>query len=256
MKRDTLLYPLLFMGLLLGVWEILCRLWSIPRYVLPTPSLIFHTLWTEFPRFWPHILTTLEEMLLGLGLAVVIGVPLAFAMFRYPVVEKTFFPIVIGSQAVPVFAIAPLLVLWFGYGVSSKVIMASIIVFFPIVVNTLEGLKSTDPDLVNLLRSMGAKEHQIIWKVRVPQALPFFFTGLKIGVSVSTIGAVIGEWVGSTRGLGYLMLHANAQLRVDVVFAAIVYLTILGVGLFALTSWIARKAMPWTFIQQNEEVTP
>lgn len=244
MKREFF-YPVGFLGVLLVFWEAACRIWSIPRYILPAPSLIFHTLIVEFPRFVPHIWTTLQEMLLGLILAVLLGVPLAFLMFRYPVMERTFFPIVIGSQAVPVFAIAPLLVLWFGYGVSSKVIMASIIVFFPIVVNTLEGLKSTDPDLVNLLRSMGAKERQILWKVRVPQALPFFFTGLKIGVSVSTIGAVIGEWVGSTRGLGYLMLHANAQLRVDIVFVAIVDLTVLGVGLFFLVSWIARKTMPW-----------
>ncbi len=254
MRRDFFLYPVLFLTVLLAIWEAVCRIWSIPRYVLPAPSLIFHTWLVEFPRFLPHVLTTLQEMLLGLLLAVLIGIPLAFLMFRYPVIERTLFPIVIGSQAVPVFAIAPLLVLWFGYGVSSKVVMASIIVFFPIVVNTLDGLKSTDPDLVNLLRSMGAKERQILWKVRVPQALPYFFTGLKIGVSVSTIGAVIGEWVGSTRGLGYLMLHANAQLRVDVVFVAILDLTVLGVGLFALTAWIARKMMPWTSTPQTEEV--
>lgn len=243
--KQNVFYPVVFLGGLMVLWEIACRIWAIPRYILPAPSLILRTLITEFPRFVPHIWTTLQEMLLGLMLAVLLGVPLAFLMFRYPVVERTFFPIVIGSQAVPVFAIAPLLVLWFGYGVSSKVIMASIIVFFPIVVNTLDGLKSTDPDLVNLLRSMGAKERQILWKVRVPQALPFFFTGLKIGVSVSTIGAVIGEWVGATRGLGYLMLHANAQLRVDVVFVAIADLTALGLGLFFLVSWIAKKAMPW-----------
>ena len=233
------------------VWEMVCRIFSVPDYLLPTPSEIAKTVIVEFSKFYPHILATLQEMLLGLGISILFGVGLAFLMFRYPIIERAFFPIVIGSQAVPVFAIAPLLVLWFGYGISSKVIMTAIIVFFPIVVNTLDGLKSTDPDMVYLLRSMGASENQILLKVRVPQSLPFFFSGLKIGVSVSSIGAVIGEWVGSTKGLGYLMLYANAQLRVDIVFSSIFYLTLLAVGLYLLVSRISKLATPWLYVEQE-----
>jgi ABC-type nitrate/sulfonate/bicarbonate transport system permease component len=192
-----------------------------------------------------HTLITLEEIIVGFLLAFVLGVGLALLMFHFPVLEKSFYPIVIGSQTIPVFAIAPLLVLWFGYGLSSKVVMAALIVFFPIVVNTLDGLKGADPDEVNLLRILKANRWQILWKVRVPSALPFVFSGCKIGISVSTIGAIIGEWVGSKEGLGYLMLHANAQLQISLIFASLMYLTILGVGLFYLVVFIERWAMPW-----------
>jgi putative hydroxymethylpyrimidine transport system permease protein len=181
----------------------------------------------------------------GFALAFVVGVGLAFLMFQFPVLERTFYPMVIGSQTVPVFAIAPLLVLWFGYGLPSKVVMAALIVFFPIVVNTLDGLKCADPDAVNLLRILKANRWQILWKVRVPSSLPFVFSGCKIGVSVSTIGAIIGEWVGSNEGLGYLMLHANAQMEISLIFASLLYLTALGVGLFYLVVLIERWTMPW-----------
>jgi ABC-type nitrate/sulfonate/bicarbonate transport system permease component len=187
----------------------------------------------------------LEEIIVGFLLAFVVGVGLAFLMFQFPVLEKTFYPIVIGSQTIPVFAIAPLLVLWFGYGLPSKVVMAALIVFFPIVVNTLDGLKGADSDAVNLLRILKANRWQILWKVRVPSALPFIFSGCKIGISVSTIGAIIGEWVGSKEGLGYLMLHANAQLQISLIFASLIYLTILGVSLFYLIVLMERWVMPW-----------
>jgi len=197
------------------------------------------------PLLLHHTLVTLKEIIVGFLLAFVVGVGLAFLMFHFPVLEKSFYPIVIGSQTIPVFAIAPLLVLWFGYGLSSKVVMAALIVFFPIVVNTLDGLKGADPDEVNLLRILKANRWQILWKVRVPSALPFVFSGCKIGISVSTIGAIIGEWVGSKEGLGYLMLHANAQLQISLIFASLIYLTILGVGLFYLVVLMERRAMPW-----------
>ncbi len=244
MKRSPLLSALLFVAFF-GLWEGTVRLLHLPRYILPPPSRILAEAVVGFAGYLPHIVTTLQEMLLGIALAYAVALPLALLMDRYPLVERALFPILIGSQAVPVFALAPLLVLWFGYGVPSKVIMASLIVFFPLVVNTRDGLRAADPDLVALLRSMGASDWQIFRKVRVFAALPYFFSGTRIAVSVSTIGAVIGEWVGSTRGLGYLMLHANAQLRVDVVFVAVLYLTVLGVGLFYLVVALERLALPW-----------
>ena len=240
-----ILYPavLLLMGIL--VWELAVRQMQVPHYILPAPSQILKTLMLRQSLLIHHSFVTLEEIIVGFALAFVVGVGLAFLMFQFPVLERTFYPMVIGSQTVPVFAIAPLLVLWFGYGLPSKVVMAALIVFFPIVVNTLDGLKCADPDAVNLLRILKANRWQILWKVRVPSSLPFVFSGCKIGVSVSTIGAIIGEWVGSNEGLGYLMLHANAQMEISLIFASLLYLTALGVGLFYLVVLIERWAMPW-----------
>ena len=243
--------PILILLVILSIWELVVFLKEIPRYILPAPSKILVTLYVERVQLLHHSLVTLQEMLYGFGLAISIGIPLAILMFEFPLLEKAFYPYVIGSQTVPVFAIAPLLVVWFGFGIASKVIMAAIIVFFAIVLNTLDGLKSTDPDTVNLFRILRATRWQILWKVRIPAALPFMFTGAKIGIAISTIGAVIGEWVGAKEGLGHLMLYANSMLQVSLVFAAIFCLTMLGLGLFALMSLIERFAMPWRRYQND-----
>ena len=231
--------------MVLGIWEAVVRLCDVPHYMLPSPSAIAHTLGASRAILATHTLVTLQEMLVGFALAVGVGLPLALCMFEWPTLEKALYPFVIGSQTVPVFAIAPLLVLWFGYGIFSKVIMTAIIVFFPIALNTLDGLKSTDEDMVNLLKTMRASRWQVLWKIQIPSALPFIFSGAKIGISISTIGAVIGEWVGAKAGLGYLMLHANAQLQISLVFAAIVCLTLMGLGLFGLMTLLEMWCMPW-----------
>ncbi len=240
-----ILYPGMLLLLFVLLWELIVWYVQIPRYILPAPSQIVKALTSQQSLLIHHTLVTLKEIIAGFLLAFGVGVTLAFLMFHFPILEQTFYPIVIGSQTIPVFAIAPLLVLWLGYGLPSKVVMAALIVFFPIVVNTLDGLKRADSDAVNLLRILKASQWQILWKVRVPSALPFIFSGCKIGISVSTIGAIIGEWVGSKEGLGYLMLHANAQLQVSLIFASLMYLTILGVGLFYLVVLIERWSMPW-----------
>ena len=237
--------PMAMLLAVLGVWEAAVHILDVPRYILPAPSKIGVTLFAEHAQLLKHTFVTLQEMLLGFALAVSIGIPLAVLMFEFPMLEKALYPYVIGSQTVPVFAIAPLLVLWFGFGIASKVIMAALIVFFAIVLNTLDGLKSTDPDTVNLFRILRATRWQILWKVRIPSALPFIFSGAKIGISISTIGAVIGEWVGAKAGLGYLMLYANGKLQVALVFAAIFCLTLLGLSLFGLMTLLERYAMPW-----------
>ncbi len=243
--------PVVILLTVLGIWEAAVYFFNIKRIILPTPSKILVTLFVERGQLLKHTLVTLQEMLLGFALAVSIGIPLAVLMSEFPVLEKAFYPYVIGSQTVPVFAIAPLLVMWFGFGIASKVVMAAIIVFFAIVLNTLDGLKSADPDTVNLFRILRATRWQILWKVRIPSALPFIFSGAKIGISISTIGAVIGEWVGASAGLGYLMLYANAQLQISLMFAAIFCLTLLGLSLFALMTLLERFAMPWRRHQKN-----
>ncbi|MPM97217.1 Riboflavin transport system permease protein RibX [bioreactor metagenome] len=166
-------------------------------------------------------------------------------MFVFPSVEQAFSPILVASQAIPVFALAPLLVVWFGYGIWSKVFMAALIIFFPIVVNLLEGLKSCDEDYRKLFTLMGTPFLKTFQYLYWPWALPYFLAGLKVGVSVATIGAVIGEWVGAQRGLGYLMIQSNARLRVDLVFASILWLTVIGVSLWIIVGAIEKKALAW-----------
>ena len=237
--------PALLIIILLSCWEVAVRLFSVPRYILPAPSKVISLIFVKQGLLLQHTLVTLGEIGVGFLVALVVGVGLAILLFHFTILERAIYPFVIASQTVPVFAIAPLLIVWFGYGLMPKVFMAALIVFFPIVVNTIDGLKSADEDTVNLLKIMKASRLSILLKVRLPAALPFIFSGAKIGVAVSTIGAVIGEWVGSTRGLGYLMIHANAQLQIDLIFAAIFYLSIMAVGLFGLLSLIEWLALPW-----------
>lgn len=241
----TVLYPALVIAGLLGVWELAVRFWSVQPYILPAPSRIARVLVTESSELWAQAWITLEELLAGFVCALVVGIALALLIFKSRTLERALYPLIIGSQTIPVFAIAPLLIVWFGYGMLSKVVMTALIVFFPIVVNTVDGLRAADEDAVNLLRVMKATDWQVLWKVRMPSALPFIFSGAKIGVAVSAIGAVIGEWVGSTGGLGFLMIHANARLRVDLIFAAIVYLSTVAVALFLLVSLLEWYALPW-----------
>jgi ABC-type nitrate/sulfonate/bicarbonate transport system permease component len=226
-------------------WEASVHFFEIPSYILPGPWAILKVMWQRMDLLVAHGVVTLIEIGLGFWLALVVGLTLAVLIHSSRIIERSFLPLIISSQTIPVFAIAPLLILWFGYGIGSKVVMTAIIVFFPIVVNTVEGLKAADPDTLALLKILEASPGQVFFKVRVPQSLPFVFTGIKIGVAVSVIGAVIGEWVGAREGLGYLMIHANAQLQVDLVFASIFYLSILGMGLYGLVVVVERLLVPW-----------
>ena len=237
--------PLALLAVILAGWEAAVRVFGVPFYILPAPSRIAGVLVADHALLFGEAAVTLGEVLLGFAIAFVVGVVLALAIFSSRTVERAVYPLVIASQTVPVFAIAPLLVVWFGYGMLSKIVMAALIVFFPIVVNTVDGLRAADPDMVNLLKILGAGPGQIVRRVRVPAALPFVFSGTRIAIATSVIGAVIGEWVGSTRGLGYLMIHANAQLHVDLVFAVILYLSVMATALFWTVSLVEWVALPW-----------
>ena len=221
------------------------RAFGIPFYILPAPSRIARLLVQDNGLLLPQAAVTLEEIAIGFAIAFVLGIGLALLIFSSPVVERAVYPLVIASQTVPIFAIAPLLIVWLGYGMPSKVAMTALIVFFPIVVNTVDGLRAADPDAVNLLLILGAKPWHVLRKIRAPAALPIVFSGVRIAVTTSVIGAVIGEWVGATQGLGFLMIHANAQLHIDLVFAAIVYLSVMAIGLFLAVSAAEWLALPW-----------
>jgi putative hydroxymethylpyrimidine transport system permease protein len=251
-RHERWLYPALLVLALLAVWEAGVRALGVPHYILPAPSEVAATLIEQRWVFLRHTAITALEVAAGGALGVAVGLALGLALFFSPALEKALYPLLITSQNVPVFAIAPLLVVWFGYGLWSKVVMAAIIVFFPITLAMLGGLQRTDADLLRLFRTMGASPAQVLWKLRLPAALPAVFAGLKLSAVYSTIGAVIGEWVGAGAGLGYLMLSANAQLRIATVFGAILCLTPIGLGLLGLVSWLERRMLPWQGLSRED----
>jgi ABC-type nitrate/sulfonate/bicarbonate transport system permease component len=248
--------PTLLLAGAVLLWEAAVAASGVPRYILPAPSGIARTLAVEWPLLAPHAATTAVEIAAGFGAALVAGLALGLAMFRSATVARALEPLLVASQTVPVFAVAPLLVLWLGYGLASKVAMAAVIVFFPIAVATLDGLRSADPEVVDWFVMAGASRRTILLHVEVPAALPHLFTGMRVGAAVSVIGAVIGEWVGADAGLGYLMAKANAQLRVDLVFACLVVLSAQGVALVGAVRAVERAATPWRRASQHLEVHP
>lgn len=230
---------------LLAVWELAVRLAGVPTFILPSPSQIAARFVLDFSLLAEHFLVTLGEIVLGFVIAFVSAFAFALAIFYNKTLERVFYPIIIFLQNMPLFAIAPLLKLWLGFTIWPKVTVAALIAFFPIVVNTVDGLRATDQDLINLLKIFGASRRQILHKVQLPSALPFIFSGARVGITLSVVGAVIGEWVGAQAGLGYVMLRANATLKTDLVFAAIFALAGLGVLLFGLLTLLERWATPW-----------
>ena len=245
MKKHSLILAVPIAFAMVAAWEWACRGFGVPDFILPAPSRILKVAVSGVAILLPHAGVTAIEILVGIMLALMVAVPLSIAMFARPSVERALAPFLVASQAVPVFAIAPLLVVWVGYGIASKVLMAAVIIFFPITVNLLQGFKSCDHEYRVLFQLMGAGFWKTLRFLYWPWALPHFFAGLKVGVSVATIGAVIGEWVGAQRGLGYLMIQANARLNVDMVFAAILWLSIMGLSLWVLVGFLERKVIHW-----------
>jgi putative hydroxymethylpyrimidine transport system permease protein len=243
MSRSTVAIPVFI--LFLAIWEGFCRTTGIPAFLLPAPSRIAVTMAASGPLLLRHGFVTLWEIALGVTGAVAVAVPLALAMFALPGFERSLTPFLVTSQAVPVFALAPILVFWLGYGMASKVLVAGLVIFFPITVALLDGLKSCDPDLDDLFVLMGAPFAVRLRLLYLPQAMPWFLSGLRVGVTVSTIGAVIGEWVGAQEGLGYLMLQGNARLRTDLVFAAITVLSGMGLALWFGIGALENKFLAW-----------
>ncbi len=244
-------YPAVFsmaaILLFLFLWEGACRYYQVQDFILPVPSRILTVAITRSALLAPHAGVTALEVLVGILISLAVAVPLAILMFAHPSVEKALSPFLIASQAVPVFAIAPLLVVWLGYGMASKVLMAAVIIFFPITVNLLQGFKSCDREYRVLFKLMGADFWQSLRLLLWPWALPHFFAGLKVGVAVATIGAVIGEWVGAQKGLGFLMIQFNARLQTDLVFAAILWLSLMGIILWFIVGWLENKIVRWKF---------
>jgi len=239
---------------LFGIWEATVRLVNVAFWLLPPPSAIFGELYFSRGLLWNHTLVTLAEVLLGFAVAFGSGVLLAVGIAFSRLIEKSLYPFVIASQTIPIIAIAPLLLIWVGYGITPKIIVVALIAFFPIVVNMVDGLKAVDLDMVNMMRTFGASRWQIFTKLQVPTSLPYLFSGIKIAGAVSVIGAVIGEWVGASQGLGYLMTRSIPQFQTDRVFAAIFILTFMGVALFTLITMAERITVPWHHSEKRRRV--
>ena len=242
------------LGLIVAVWELFIVVTGEPEYVLPPLHRIVETgIEHAADRFLPNAWVTLVEMLLGFGLGVSAGLVLGTVIFHSRLLRQALLPIVISTQAIPVIAIAPILILWFGFGITPKVIVVALICFFPVCVNTISGLASVEMDAINLMRSFGATERQLFTKVRFPAALPFIFTGVKNAAAISAIGAIVGEWVGAHEGLGPVMIAANAGFKTAIVFAAIFYLAIMAISLFLLVGLVERIVMPWHFLTRERK---
>ena len=249
-RLRSVLAPLLLLLALLLIWETLVIRLNVPSYLLPQPTHVVATFVSQFGFLWPHILTTLGEILLGLALGAACGFALGSAMFYSRWMERALRPLIIASQMVPVFAIAPLLIVWMGYGPWPKAIVAALISFFPIAINCLDGLKSAHSERVDLFRSLGATEWQTFIKLRLPAGSPQILSGLKVGATLAVVGATIGEWIGGQQGLGYLMLQSNARLRMETVFASILALTLIGLLVFWAFRIIERRLLRWQETKQ------
>lgn len=226
--------------LVLLIWQAAVPLAGLSEFVLPTPWQIIMRMGKDYPLLFLHARVTVLEVLGGFGLAVFTGIPIGLLIFYSRMFERAVFPLLIAEQAVPKVVLAPLLVLYLGYGWAPKIFLAFLIGFFPIVVSTLVGLQSLDKSMVNLVRSMGASEVQTFFKLRLPAALPNVFGGFKVAIGLAVIGAVIGEYVAAERGLGYLQLQANSQFDTTLNFASVVMISGVGVALFFLVTFFER----------------
>ena len=241
----TSLRPLVVLLGLLLAWQALVWLTEVPPYLLPGPVAVGRALVGSATLLLDHAGITLAEILLGLLGGVLVGGASALLMALLPPVQPWLLPILILGQTIPVFALAPLLVLWLGYGMASKVAMAVVIIYFPVTAALFDGLQRTEPGWLDLARTMGATRLRTLFRLRLPAALPAFGSGLRIATAVAPIGAVVGEWVGSSAGLGYLMLHANARLRIDLMFSALIVLMVIALALYFLVDRALNRLMPW-----------
>ena len=227
----------------LGAWEGAVRGFDVQRWLLPAPTVIAGELGRSGGLLLDHAVVTAGEMLIGFAVAAVVGAALAVAIASSRLLERSIYPFVIASQTVPIITIAPLLLVWVGPEQTSKIIVVALISFFPIVVNLVDGLRATEPEMVDMMRTLGARPVQVFVKLQVPVALPFLFSGLKVAAVVAVIGAVIGEWVGAQAGLGWLMKVSGPQFKTALVFAAIVWLSAMAIALFLLVVAAERWAL-------------
>ena len=245
--------PLALLALIVMTWAAVAAGSGMPSFILPSPADVVRAGWETRGVLASALGTTMVETTIGLAISIALAAAIAAAIDFSSLLRRALYPLLVASQTIQILAIAPLLILWFGFGLTSKVFIVVLICFFPLTLSMADGLASADPDLVALFRAMGARRGQIWRIVRLPSALPAFFSGLKIAVTYSVVGATIGEWVGGTEGLGLYMLRSKNALATDQVFVAILITSAVSIGLFALVAGIERLALPWYHTRQRTE---
>lgn len=237
--------PILLISIVL-LWQGIYMLGGIPPYLLPSPASVFIAFKDNQALLWSAAFTTFSETILGLILGCCLGMLLALTMSLVPFIRQWLMPLILISQSIPTFALAPLLVLWFGFGISSKIVMAMIMIFFPVTSAFFDGLNRTPPEWLELGKTMNASPLRQLLFIRIPAALPSFASGLRIATAIAPIGAVVGEWVGASSGLGFLMQNANSRFQTDLMFAALFLLSLMTIGLWGIVTLSTKKLIPWS----------
>jgi len=237
--------PALLLGLLFAVWWFVAARQYVPNYLVPTPGQVWRTMVDEWPMLLRSSYVTLYETVIGFVLASLLGLATAVVIVYSPTMEKTLYPVVLFAQVIPKVAIAPLLVVWFGFGLAPKMILAVLIAFFPVVISGVAGLRSIDPELLDLSATMGASRWQTFRKIRFPNALPHLMAGLKVAITLAVVGAVVGEFVGASEGLGYVLQVANGNLNAPLLFADLFLMSLIGIVLFVLIELAEALLIPW-----------
>jgi ABC-type nitrate/sulfonate/bicarbonate transport system permease component len=250
-KASVVLLPLAVIVVFLVAWELAAQVelladaLGIKPFLIPAPSDIASSLWEDRSLLAENAWVTLQEVLGGLVIALVLGYALAVVMHLSPLVRRASYPLAVASQAVPVIAIAPVFVIWFGFGIGPKLAVIALVCFFPVTVNTLDGLRAVDPALVRMMRTLDAGRWQTLLRLEAPSSLPYFFSGAKVAAAVAAIGAVFGEWTGAENGLGHLILVSQAQLQTARVFAAVVVLSAIALALVGALALAQRRFAWW-----------
>ena len=250
--QSRYLKPLILVIILIALWDLSIRILRIPPYQVPPPGEVLKTLFQDGPELLSQTWPTTVATLWGFALSVVIGIPLAMLIAGSRTVEDYLYPLLVFSQSIPKVAIAPLFVVWFGFGLLPKVLSAFLLGFFPVVVSAVQGFKSVDPDMLDLARAMEANSLQTFRMVRLPHAMPAIFSGLKVCITLAIVGAVVGEFVGSNSGLGFVLQRSIGNFELPTMFAALLILAILGVVLFWIIEVAERFVVPWHSSQRQE----
>ncbi|HEX7245344.1 MAG TPA: ABC transporter permease [Solirubrobacterales bacterium] len=245
------LLPALLLAALVGAWQLaastgaLADALGLEPFLVPSPAEIGEALWQSRSLIAENAWTTLQEILLGFLLGLAVGLAFGFLLRPFETLRLAFYPLIVASQAIPILVFAPILVVWFGYGIGPKLVVVALVCFFPIAVATADGLRSVDPEATKMMRTLDASRGQLLWRLEAPSALPFTFSGAKIAVTFAPIAAVFGEWVGAESGLGHLVLQDNAQLNTARLFAAAFVLAALALALYGLLALVERRVVTW-----------
>lgn len=249
MKRWLL--PALLLAALIGIWQVaastgaLADLLGLESFLVPSPAEIASSLWENRSLLAENAWVTLQEILFGFLIGLAAGIAFAVVLRLSETLRRATYPLLVASQAIPILVFAPILVVWFGYGIGPKLAIVALVCFFPIAVATADGLRSVDPDATKMMRTLDASRLQLLLRLEIPSSLPFAFSGARIAVALAPIGAVFGEWAGADSGLGHLILQDNAQLETARVFAAATLLGLIGVGLYGLLALAERRVVTW-----------